>query len=296
VQMPYVYVDHPRLPRGLFSPIGDSVIKPRLYEFYAAATHFRPIMTLRPEMALQQNKPVIELLTYARLGVFALFDGNPFSERYLPGSSKKAQSIGQYIDAHFIKMTGEPWDGALIESKLQGLQSRVKSFETLLEQELQELPVFCCEDEALGNLSVNKLLIGAHNGYPREVREHLPPQCPAEIDEAGKCLVFERATAAGFHILRAVELALIAYLNAIPGFTMPPLNRQNWGEYIAQLKKNSADKGLVDHIQNLKDNHRNPLMHPQDTLTMPEAVSLFGVCQGSIETIISDGMTRGLFQ
>jgi hypothetical protein len=77
---------------------------------------------------------------------------------------------------------------------------------------------------------------------------------------------------------------------------MPPVNRQNWGEYISQLKAQNAGKGVIDHIQNLKDNHRNPLMHPQDTLDMPQATSLFGVCQGAIETIVVDGVDRGFLR
>ena len=58
-----------------------------------------------------------------------------------------------------------------------------------------------------------------------------------------------------------------------------PLNRQNWGEYIRLLKDNGAAKEVTDHLQNIKENYRNPLMHPEDILELHEAASLFAVCQ-----------------
>jgi hypothetical protein len=107
--------------------------------------------------------------------------------------------------------------------------------------------------------------------------------------------VYERSTAAGFHILRSVELTIRQYLTAIPGFVMPP-NRQNWGEYLDLLKKNQAAKEVYDHLYNIKDNYRNPLMHPEDTLEIDEAVSLFAVAQSMNEMLISDMLKKGLVQ
>jgi hypothetical protein len=129
----------------------------------------------------------------------------------------------------------------------------------------------------------------------------MPESCFEEIDESGRCLAYERPTASGFHILRAVELTILAYLLAIPRFVMPPINRQNWGEYIEQLRKangdgKTADKETIDHMQSLKDHHRNPLMHPRDTLTIPEAVSLFAIGQSTIEIIVADGLRRGILK
>lgn len=290
--MQYSYEGYCRPPKAFFSVVGGIVIKPRAYEFYSVATYLRPLATLVGGTPLTQNPPIIRLMTMARIGLL-LFDGDSFNKRYLPSAHAQALSLGQYLDKEIMKIDGSPWDATLEEGKVGAIQKMLEKFQHLLQDEIQKAPLFCCEEESIGNLSVDKLLTGAHNGYPVDIQKHLPPECQFEIDESGRCLVYERPTASGFHILRAVELAIITYLSAIPGFTMPPINRQNWGEYISQLKTHKASKGTIDHLQNLKDNHRNPLMHPQDTLTMPLAVSLFGVCQGTIETIISDGVARG---
>jgi hypothetical protein len=57
---------------------------------------------------------------------------------------------------------------------------------------------------------------------------------------------------------------------------MPPLNRQNWGQYLTLLKDNGAGREVTDHLHNIKDNYRNPLMHPEDT-----SVRLWGQQHGA---------------
>jgi hypothetical protein len=59
------------------------------------------------------------------------------------------------------------------------------------------------------------------------------------------------------------------------------------------LRDNGAAKEATDTLQNIKDNYRNPLMHPEDTLTPKEAVSLFALCQGMIETLVANMKKRG---
>ena len=41
---------------------------------------------------------------------------------------------------------------------------------------------------------------------PQETRKNLDDAVIGDIREAGRCLVFDLPTAAGFHVLRAIEL------------------------------------------------------------------------------------------
>ncbi len=203
--------------------------------------------------------------------------------------------MSEFLDEEVIKLPGHgPWDQTLEEGKLNGFQSQLRHFETILHDELDKLPAFLCEEDLLGNLSLDKLLKGAQNGYSPDARKVLSEGCRREIDEAGKCLAHERTTACGFHILRSVEMAIRQYLLAIPSFVMPPLNRQNWGEYIKLLKDYGASKETTDTLQAIKENHRNPLMHPEDNLDIPEALSLLSICQAMSELLVSDLKKRGL--
>ena len=130
-------------------------------------------------------------------------------------------------------------------------------FEIVLKKELSDMPIFVVEEK--GNFSLLKLVKGASTGYPEATTDKLTTECKTEIDESGKCLAFLRATASGFHIMRAVELVVKQFITRSE-LPMPPLERCNWGEYIAVLRKGSAPKKITDLLQVLKDNYRNPIM------------------------------------
>ena len=273
--------------------LGEQVHKPYVFSYYQMCSYLRPLNTLREGQPLSGDAPTIRLITMAKIGLLLFLV--PDNKRFFSGAYSKAEMLSKYIDELVLILPGgEPWDNFLPDAKVQAMKDMLKSFETLLQHELDGSPIYICDEEILGNLSIEKLLAGAHKGYPIGTRALLPSRCAEEIDEAGRCLVFERPTAAGFHVLRGVEIATKYYLSKVPGFVMPPLNRQNWGEYISLLKGNGAAAVVTDTLQGIKSNHRNPLMHPEDTLSLAQAVSLFAVCQSMMEGLMVDLTTRGL--
>jgi len=280
-------------PTNFFSLEGDVLLKPNPFDFYSFAVYIHPITHLTAGTKVRDNPAAIEILTATRV-MCLVFSLDPFCIKYLPSAAKRANSLEVIISGDFLtppEKGGFP--DCLSNEAVRKIHEHVHAFDTSLRDELGKLPIFCCDDDKIGNLSVDKLLKGASGGYPEKTRKNLTPHCLSEIDEAGRCLVYERSTAAGFHMLRSVELTIRQYLLAVPGFTLPPLNRQNWGEYLKLLKDNGAGKEITDHLHNIKDNYRNPLMHPDDTLEMDEAVSLFGVSQSMNEMLITDMKKRG---
>lgn len=288
-----------RLPRAPFVQRSAGVIKYRGFELFIVGSRLHPLLELKdntPKRIL--TKRLIEALSS-----LLIFEG-PLIDKFLPSSADKVASIRKFIENILsakeyeeddLEMGRKPEDieasrHDLMAITLEAIQMDVKSFETLLDDELNKAPIFCLE--RIGNLSTDGLLDGAHKGYAPATAA-LTQECKNEIDEAGRCLAHERPTATGFHILRAVEMTAKQYLKAIPGFKMPSLNRQNWGEYIKLLKDNGADPVVTDTLQTIKNNHRNPLMHPEDALDIWQAVSLFSLCQTMIEALIADMKKRG---
>jgi len=273
-----------RLPRAPIIHLqGSDVIKYRPYEFYLVAIYLHPVLEVPDESNLEL---LVKRLVEARLALCTFT--NDLIDAHLPASKRRAEWLIKDIDAitlfHRRNEAGLP--------NLATVQAGIRKFEHMLDEEISAAPIFCLE--RIGNLSSENLLVGASKGYDSKVVEILDNACVREIDEAGKCLAFERATGAGFHILRALELVIKKYLTSIPNFLLPPLSRQNWGEYIKLLKDNAASKGLIDGLQNIKENYRNPLMHPEDSLDLKQAISLFCVCQGMIELLVDDMKSKGL--
>jgi hypothetical protein len=170
------------------------------------------------------------------------------------------------------------------------IREDIDTFQIALSEEIKLLPLFSVEPK--GNLSIDRLVDGAADGYPPTVISLLDTFTIREINEAGRCLAYAMPTACGFHILRAVEVGLKGYVLAATG-ALPKLNNRNWGEYIVQMTNAGASSDLIDLLRILKTK-RNPLMHPKDSLEMEDAIGIFCICQNAIETLISDVRAKGL--
>lgn len=147
------------------------------------------------------------------------------------------------------------------------------------EREERHLNIFGLYD--IGTHSTTKLLEHAHRNLPSDVRSRLTPEVIADFDEAGRCLAFDRPTATGFHVLRAVEPLILAYHNKVTRNILP-LRSRSWGAYIGSLKRPGhvarVDVRVVGMLEHIKDFYRNPIMHPEESLTSDQAFSLFNAC------------------
>lgn len=98
-----------------------------------------------------------------------------------------------------------------------------------------------------------------------------------DIEEAAKCIAFERPTAAAFHLLRATESTLKKLYCATVTRNRSALM---WGPMITSLRarRNPPDIAMLDHLDAIRRNFRNPTQHPEKVYDLTEAQDLFGVC------------------
>lgn len=104
-----------------------------------------------------------------------------------------------------------------------------------------------------------------------------------EVRQSGMCLAFDCATASAFHMMRATESVMHDYYIVC----CKPTSKQklgNWGAYIKELAKlqDTEVQEVVALLQQIKDRHRNLIMHPEITLTPDEAFTLFEIGQSAI--------------
>jgi hypothetical protein len=118
------------------------------------------------------------------------------------------------------------------------------------------------------------------------------PQMTEDISEAGKCLSLRRPTAAVFHLMRVMELALQSFGSKI-GVTL--VHEKNWQNILDEANKKirALDQKLLEtkkyaeassHLYNVKLAWRNEVMHPKQTYTDEEAHAIFG----SVRTFVRD--------
>lgn len=111
----------------------------------------------------------------------------------------------------------------------------------------------------------------------------LPQTVKLDFKEAGKCIAFERSTAAAFHILRGTEGMLRAFYFVRVKSKKKRITNPLWDPIITDLKnKNKAPKPLLDVLDNIRMNFRNPTMHPEKTYDVDEVQNLFNLCIDAI--------------
>lgn len=159
------------------------------------------------------------------------------------------------------------------------LKNAITSFTSVMAAECRQASVYNVSKVAI--FSTSSLVEAARNAFPAEILEKLPEEAKCEYESSAKCLAFRLSTAAGFHMMRAVEFALVPYVRTFSGRDFKSLNT-NWGSYIAHLekiecsgKRKKPKKETIDLLRQLKNNHRNPVMHADLTLSDQEALEIF---------------------
>ena len=126
--------------------------------------------------------------------------------------------------------------------------------------------------------------------FAAKTREAMPPKARKDFRQATKCIAFQLWTAAGFHLMRSVEVVVLRYF-AIAGFPQP--KARNWGVYIDTLKAGKVDDKLVSKLDELRKYDRNELMHPETWLTEETALELFHHVKSVMSALIRDLTKRG---
>lgn len=166
------------------------------------------------------------------------------------------------------------------------LRNAAKEFELVFAAELETTDVYYVSQK--GIYSTSDLIERADATFTAGVRAKLTPEIVSDIRQAGKALAFDLDTASGYHMIRATESLIHIYYVKVSG-SIPRRKDRNWGAYVRNLNahrkanSNSAvDPKLISLIDQVREHHRNPVMHPELTLSADEAQSLFNVCQGVI--------------
>jgi len=127
-------------------------------------------------------------------------------------------------------------------------------------------------------IDVEKLLSDVSSLLVPGVFDSMPEIAKYDFVEAGKCISFERPTAAAFHLLRATESVLrhfycsIAKQKRVSGLLWKPMV-----EHLKKRKKKPPEE-LLNHLDHIRNSFRNPTQHPEKIYDIQEAQDLFALC------------------
>jgi hypothetical protein len=160
------------------------------------------------------------------------------------------------------------------------LSKELSAFETLLAAELGLTDIYLVSKKR--GYDTSDLINNGTVLFPDDLLLKVPDS-KLDIEQGARCLAFELPTASGFHFHRANESVLHRYYDAVTGGKPRPAGR-SIGDYLAELKKYGVGEAIVlSSLKDLKDLHRNPLIHPEHTLeNIDQAIALLGIIQSVI--------------
>lgn len=187
--------------------------------------------------------------------------------------NKLMAALKQFDNRETVEGNIEIWEA-------YGVTNALSEFEHVLTAEFGLLNIYLIEK--VRGYDTSDLIERGWVLFPESLLTKARDAWP-DIASATRAIVFELPTAAAFHLHRATETVLHKYFDAVSGGAPRPVNR-NVGDYLSLMRdKKWGDEKVLSALKDLKDLHRNPQIHPEESLEdVDEALALLGSVHAAI--------------
>ena len=242
---------------------------PYLYDLSAA---LKPLNNIRFESPI---KDWMYVLLNAESELQAFLYGSVYSQ-----TLKASMAPGGALLQAIKKLTADPnKDRNLDFIDTYSISNALATFEAVLSAEMNVCNAYFVTKKR--GYDITDLIKETEVLFPDDLKTKVP-EAIFDIQQAGKCIAFEIPTAAGFHLMRALEMVLRLYFDAVANGEPRPVTN-NWGDYLAiMVQKNLGDQKAIAVLKQIKDLHRNEFIHPETTLSLDEAIGLLGIVQSAM--------------
>lgn len=232
------------------------------------------------DLAKNKQKPnILSLIEEAYHLLEALY-ANKESFLQLKSSHQSASRLYGHLDTYLSLE-----DSNRTPDKIKEISDEAKAFEIAFVDELSAQPAYLVTPK--GGYSLDTILSSPEKLFHNDLLSYVPA-VQDDIEQAAKCLAFEVPTAAAFHLFRIIESVVRTYWDFVTDKKDHP-EQQNLGVYLNDLEKeDKADKKIISTLKHIKDLYRNPITHPQESLTVDTAIALFGIVNSAIIQIIEE--------
>jgi hypothetical protein len=180
-------------------------------------------------------------------------------------------------------VSAEPSDRVISHYEIFLLKQAFDQYKTVLLADLGILHAYFVSQK--GGYDTWSLLMFGENLFPAELSTKVP-EAVFDAREAGKCLAYESATAAGFHLFRVLECVLRRYHSHETEGSAPPKVR-NISVYVNAMRQaNRGDEKVLFLIKEISDRFRNPLVHPDVALTTDDAIAIHGLVRTAVTEML----------
>lgn len=196
--------------------------------------------------------------------------------------AEPANTLIKEISGIMDKAVSDPASGSKVsQQEAWKLGEAYREFESILKAELKHGNMYLATRK--GAFDVKMLIQEGQEAFPSALGDKVPAALP-DVRQGAKCLAFELYTASGFHFHRANECVVLTYLDSLK-VARPP--NRNLGAYIDALGKAGAPPEIISCLRDLKDMHRNPLMHPEQSIEdLDSAIALLSAIHNAMSAML----------
>lgn len=263
----------------LLSLEGYAMKQINTYALYELSTQLQGLRGL-PAVAAQFSKDEAYQLFFARYWLQNFFIDKPVMPMEVSADAAKelVDSITEVMNKLFADPPTEVYD-----YEVANIRTKLANLETVMSLELQRHQTYLVSQ--IGGYSMSLLTTKAEVNILEDALAIIGEQAKKDFREAGRCLAFEVPTAAGFHAMRATEHVLRQYHALLTG---KDVSRIDWAVCVSDLKEAGADPKVLQVLDQIRSLHRNPLMHPQEFLSMKDAIGLFDIAKSAIGALAEE--------
>lgn len=244
-----------------------------LLDYYRFGTQIRFLQDCRPGVPVHGDAFVL-------VNIGRLFDR--LDELGMPVTKRVAKNKLSNLIAN---LEGSDDDEKMGPERASELSKAIIDIRITLEAELHDIGAYSPTPK---RIDLQRLLDNVGELFAPNVFDSLPEIARYDFQEAGKCIAFERPTAAAFHILRSTEDVLRFYYKQM--IRQGRIRSLNWGPIVNNLRQKNRTKKydvLNNHLDNIRASFRNPTQHPEATYDISEVQDLWSVCVDVVNRMLN---------
>ncbi|MGF1625718.1 MAG: hypothetical protein ACFCVH_12620 [Alphaproteobacteria bacterium] len=257
------------------------------YQFYQLGQQLKDLSYYNPDTV---PSTVAWIVVSAEGALKRLLNGDPI---HVKTSKRAAEAlygvVTDIMNNHFsgLDQEGKPTFRYPAESdppipwwRFNAWRHSLQIFETVFSAELREAATYAVPQRGIFDTAA--LIDSAERTFPNELFSYIPDKSKDDWRAAGRCLAFNLLSATGFHVARAVEGTLEKYYQTFSRKSDQTLT--GWQAYVNALNKiaeaiddssPAPSKRVRAELLQMKDDYRNPLMHPRVNLNEADARIIF---------------------
>ena len=205
-----------------------------------------------------------------------------------------------YIDAATKQLKAPTGEDRIDTHELSLIHTLIEKFEHALAAELNHAPTYAAGKH--GIYATHDLAENARQVFSATLCAVIPATVLREIDAAGRALAFDFGTATVVHLVRAVDLMLKLYFEGFADPATLTKGERNYTNYLKKLaalaeeedkdKTQRPDRRVIQMLTHIKDHYRNPLITPDISISVDEAMQIFSMANALIALMAEQIATR----